>query len=127
MKATRLESRPLDELDHHPRSVRRSGADPMKWGGAVLLVAACELVFPAPARGDARADGTRAYRAGRFAEALAMLRYFISTSSTSVGVVPMFSPMCDCAGIQATSPALNSRTRAVPSASVSRRWNGASA
>jgi hypothetical protein len=43
----------------------------MKWGGAVLLVAACALVFPAPARGDARADGTRAYRAGRFAEALA--------------------------------------------------------
>jgi len=46
----------------------------MRWReAAVLFVAASTFAFvgPAAARGDARADGTRAYRAGRFAEALA--------------------------------------------------------
>src|SRR4051794_15643022 len=45
----------------------------MRWRRpAVLFVAmSAALVIAPPARGDGRADGTRAYRAGRFAEALA--------------------------------------------------------
>jgi hypothetical protein len=42
----------------------------MRWGRAAALAAACALAFPARAGADARADGTRAYRAGRYAEAL---------------------------------------------------------
>ena len=52
-----------------PRSV---GGRRMRWNSAaVLSVSACMLAFPVPARGDARAEGTRAYRSGRYAEALA--------------------------------------------------------
>jgi hypothetical protein len=40
-------------------------------GAAALFVVASAFAVPTAARGDARADGTRAYRAGRYAAALA--------------------------------------------------------
>ena len=54
-------------------------------------------------------------------------RLFISTSNTSVSVVPVFSPTCVWAGTHITSPGLNSRSFMVPSGNVSRRRNAESA